>query len=113
MILGSGTSLIWRNDNDFAVLENDIINIYQHLEFNSSIKLAFVPKKIYEGYYLTVAGPDSLVLYDWDKVNQPTLTLPNIIAQKVWWNENNSMMAVATAEKLFIYSLNKKNGALT
>jgi hypothetical protein len=28
VVLGNGTSLIWRNDSDFAVLENDIVNIY-------------------------------------------------------------------------------------
>lgn len=65
MILGNGTSLIWRNDSDFAVLENDIINIYSQFEYSSSIKLSFVPKKLYEGYFLTIAGPDTLLLYDW------------------------------------------------
>ena len=28
MVLGNGTSLVWANDSDFAVLENDIVNIY-------------------------------------------------------------------------------------
>lgn len=57
VILGTGTSLIWKNDSDFAVLQNDIINIYTQFEYSSSIKLSFVPKRIYEGYFLTVVGP--------------------------------------------------------
>ena len=66
MILGNGTSLVWNNDSDFAVLENDTVNIYTNFEYDSSIKLPFVPNMIYEGYLLSIAGPESLVLYKWD-----------------------------------------------
>lgn len=71
-----------------------------------------MPKKIYEGYFLTIAGPESLLLYDWDRIEKPIHSL-NVAAQKVWWSDDGNQLVVAAAEKLYVYSLNKKTLALT
>jgi coatomer subunit beta' len=85
VVLGSGTSLVWHSDNDFAVLDNDVINIYSNQEYSSSIKLPFPPKKITEGYLLGAIGPESVLLYDWDRIEAPIHDL-HLAAQKIWWN---------------------------
>ena len=37
----------------------------------------------------------------------------NVAASKVWWSDNGTLFVVAAAEKLFVYSLNKKTLQLT
>lgn len=59
-----------------------------------------------------MAGPESLVLYDWDKIEKPLHSL-SIAAQKVWWSEDGLMLVAAAAEKLYVYTLNKKTLSLT
>ena len=112
MILGTGTNLVWANDTDFVVQENDVINVFSQFEYSASAKLNFVPKKLFEGTFLAVAGPDTLVLYDWQHVDKPIHAL-NISAEKVWWNESGNILIVGAAEKLWGYSLNKKTLALS
>lgn len=71
-----------------------------------------MPKKIYEGYFLGVAGPDTLLLYDWQRVEKPLHSL-NLAAEKLWWNDEGDLLMVAASEKLWGYRLNKKTFALT
>jgi hypothetical protein len=85
---------VWRNDSDFVVLENDIVHVYTQFQYSTSIKLSFLPKKLYEGYFLTVAGSDNLTLYNWDRIEKPIHSLP-ISAHKVWWSEDQSMFLIA------------------
>jgi hypothetical protein len=35
-----------------------------------------------------------MLLYDWDRIEKPIHSLP-IVAQKVWWNEDKTMLAIA------------------
>ncbi len=47
VISGNGTNLIWNNDNDFAVLDNEVITVYRNFEKGDSVKLPIVPLRIF------------------------------------------------------------------
>jgi len=55
VVSGSGTNLIWSSDTDFAVLDNDMLVIYQNFEKKESVKLPIAPQRIFEGHLLGVA----------------------------------------------------------
>ena len=55
VVSGNGTNLIWSSDNDFAVLDNDMLVIYQNFEKKESLKLPIAPQRIFEGHLLAVA----------------------------------------------------------
>ena len=69
--MGSGTSLVWSNETDFAVLENDVVNMYNQFEYSSSIKVPFVPKRLFDGFFLAIAGAETMLLYDWNRIEKP------------------------------------------
>jgi hypothetical protein len=71
VILGNGSQLTWHSENDFVVVENDTIHQYVGFEYTSSIKVPFLPERIFEGELLTVSGKDTTLLYDWNNLSKP------------------------------------------
>ena len=65
MISGSGTNLIWNNDTDFAVLDNEVVTIYRNFEKGDSVKLPVTPQRIFEGLLLGIADAEKTLLVEW------------------------------------------------
>ena len=84
IVSGSGTNLIWHNDSDFAVLDNDVVTIYRSFEKAESLKMQIIPQRIFEGDLLGVADADKTLFYHWERLGQPLHSLP-ISAEKIWW----------------------------
>lgn len=68
VVSGSGANLIWHNDSDFAVLDNEVITVYKNFEKGESIKLSVTPQRIFEGYLLGVSDADKTLLFDWNEL---------------------------------------------
>lgn len=47
VISGNGTNLVWSNDTDFAVLDNDVVTFYQNFTLHESIKMPISPLFIF------------------------------------------------------------------
>ena len=47
VVSGSGTNLVWHNDSDFAVLDNDVVTVYRGFEKAESVKLPIIPQRIF------------------------------------------------------------------
>jgi hypothetical protein len=87
--------LIWQNDSDFAVLDNDIVGIYRNFEKAESIKIHFTPQKIFEGVLLGVADLGTTLFYDWNSLTKPLHSL-SLGAEKIWWDDDGSQVAIST-----------------
>lgn len=71
VVSGNGTNLVWSNDSDFAVIDNDFLVLYKNFEKAESIKLPITPQRIFEGYLLGVADNEKTLLYDWNDLTRP------------------------------------------
>ena len=47
VVSGSGTNLIWSSDSDFAVLDNDMLVVYQNFEKKEAVKMPLIPQRIF------------------------------------------------------------------
>ena len=112
VVSGSGTNLIWQNDSDFAVLDNEVITTYKNFEKGESIKLAVTPQRIFEGHLLGVADAEKTLLFDWSELGA-ALHRIEASAEKVWWDEEGEQMAMATETKFTLYQFSKKSRALS
>lgn len=87
VVSGSGTNLVWNNDTDFAVLDNEVITLYHNFEKYDSIKVPLTPQKIFEGHLLGVADNEKTFFYSWNDLSRPLHKL-NIGAEKIWWEDS-------------------------
>ena len=71
VVSGSGTNLIWNNDTDFAVLDNEVITLYQNFEKHESIKVPITATKIFEGHLLGIADNEVTLFYNWNDLSHP------------------------------------------
>jgi hypothetical protein len=62
---GSGSSLAWSPDKDFAVRDNLVVKIYRNNEVSFEFKPEAVPLNLQGGPLLAVISSVSTVLYDW------------------------------------------------
>jgi coatomer subunit beta' len=86
VISGNGTNLVWSNDTDFAVLDNEVITVYKNFEKGESIKLSVTPQRIFEGHLLGVADADKTILCDWNELGSIIHKI-DLSAEKIWWDE--------------------------
>lgn len=86
VVSGSGTNLVWNNDTDFAVLDNEVITIYKNFEKAESAKLPVTPLRIFEGYLLGVSDSEKTLLCEWGEVSNVVHKI-DVSAEKIWWDE--------------------------
>jgi coatomer subunit beta' len=112
VVSGTGTNLVWHNDSDFAVLDNEVITVYRNFEKGDSVKLPVTPQRIFEGLLLGIADAEKTLLVDWQ---EPGTAIHRIeaSAEKVWWDEEGELLALATETKLVLYQFNRKNRNLS
>lgn len=111
VVSGSGTNLIWHNDSDFAVLDNEMITVYRNFEKGESVKLSVTPQRIFQGLLLGVADAEKTLLVDWQDPGTVVHKI-DLCAEKVWWDEEGELLALATETKLVLYQFNKKTRSL-
>lgn len=59
------------------------------------MKLTSTPQRIFDGYLISVADSERTTFYDWNDLSRPIHRL-DLSAEKVWWDENNEQVAIAT-----------------
>lgn len=112
VISGSGTNLVWCNDSDFAVLDNEVITVYRNFEKGESVKMSITPQRIFEGLLLGIADAEKTMLVDWRDPGNVVHKIEQS-AEKIWWDDEGELLALATETKLVLYQFNRKNRNLS
>lgn len=94
------------------MLDNEVVTVYRNFEKGESVKMSVTPQRIFEGLLLGIADAEKTLLVDW---RDPATVVHKIelSAEKIWWDDEGELLALATETKLVLYQFNRKNRNLS
>jgi coatomer subunit beta' len=103
---GEGRELAWGTGDTYAVrTSGDRIQLFRRFESTGEFSPPTECERIFGGLLLGVAGNDSISFFSWEDLS--IVRQIDVRAKNVWWSPTNPMVAVATAENLYILAFNE------
>ena len=97
---GEGTDLVWSPAGDYAVRSSFSIKLFKNNALAYEMKTDFQVEQLYSGPLLCARGSEFVIFYDWETAK--VIRRIDVIALKVIWNDQNSLVALATSEEVYV-----------